>query len=277
MVVSQSNFDVFVAAASQIPNVLQEIGRLREQTFRDISEGTGRALDIDEFDLYYHQLIIWDRNAERIVGGYRIGCGDEIFKNYGKHGFYISTLFKIKVGFYPILQRSLELGRSFIVFDYQRKPLPLFLLWKGILAFLLQNPQYRYLFGPVSMSRQFSNVSRSLVVDFLKTHYFNAELAVYLKPRKPFKIPKGKVDTKLLVKTFGGDLGNLDKFIEGIETEQLRMPVLMRQYIRQNARFVGFNIDPKFSDCLDGFIILNLKDIPKNTIENLQRTKTPVE
>lgn len=277
LVISQSNFDVFVAAASQIPNVLQEIGRLREQTFRDIAEGTGRALDIDEFDLYYHQLIIWDRNAERIVGGYRIGCGDEIFKNYGKYGFYISTLFKIKIGFYPILQRSLELGRSFIVFDYQRKPLPLFLLWKGILAFLLQNPQYRYLFGPVSMSRQFSNVSRSLVVDFLKTHYFNPELAVYLKPRKPFKIPKGKVDTKLLVKTFGGDLGNLDKFIEGIETEQLRMPVLMRQYIRQNARFVGFNIDPKFSDCLDGFIILNLKDIPKNTIENLQRTKTPVE
>ncbi len=278
LVVSQSNFDVFVAAAAQIPSVLQEIGRLREATFRDIGEGTGRALDIDEFDLYYRQLIIWDRTAERIVGGYRIGCGDDIFKNYGKHGFYISSLFRIGEGFYPILKRSLELGRSYIVSDYQRKPLPLFLLWKGILAFLRQNPQYAYLFGPVSMSRQFSDVSRGLVVEFLTKHYFNPKLAKYLKPRKPFKIKQGgKVDTKLLVKTFGGDLGNLDRFIEGIETDQLRMPVLLRQYIRQNARFIGFNVDPKFSDCLDGFIILDVKDLPKSTIDNLERTKTPTE
>lgn len=278
LVVSQANFDVFVAAATQIPNVLQEIGRLREATFRDIGEGTGRTLDIDEFDLYYRQLIIWDRTAERIVGGYRIGCGDDIFKNYGKHGFYISTLFRISDGFYPILKQSLELGRSYIVSDYQRKPLPLFLLWKGILAFLLQNPQYAYLFGPVSMSRQFSDISRGLVVEFLTKHYFNTKLAKHLKPRKPFKIKRGgKVDTKLLVKTFGGDLGNLDRFVGGIENDQLRMPVLLRQYIRQNARFVGFNIDPKFSDCLDGFIILDIKDLPKSTIDNLQRTKTPTE
>ena len=123
------------------------------------------------------------------------------------------------------------------------------------------------------MSRQFSDVSRGLVVEFLKKHYFNADFAEHLKPRKPFKIKKSKVDTQLLVKTFGGNIGNLDKFIEGIEAEHLRMPVLMRQYIRQNARFVGFNVDPKFSDCLDGFIILNIKDIPQKTIENLQRTK----
>jgi putative hemolysin len=273
MIVSQSNFEVFVAEAAQIPNALQEIGRLREQTFRAVGEGTGQRLDLDEFDLYYRQLIIWDRTEGRIVGGYRIGCGDDIYRQYGKHGFYISTLFRIKTGFQPMLPQSLELGRSYIVADYQRKPLPLFLLWKGILHFVNQNPQYKYVFGPVSISRQFSDVSRGLMVEFLKKHHFDKKFALHLAPRKPFKIKKSKVDTNLLVDTFGGELTNLDKFIEGIEPTQTRMPVLLRQYIRQNAKFIGFNLDPHFSDCLDGFMILDLKNLPASTIENLQREK----
>ncbi len=273
MVISQSNFEVFVAEAHQIPHILQEIGRLREQTFRAIGEGTGLRLDLDDFDLYYRQLIIWDRTEGRIVGGYRIGCGDEIMRTYGKHGFYISTLFRIKQPFVPILERSLELGRSYIIDDYQRKPLPLFLLWKGILHFINQNPQFKYVYGPVSISRQFSDVSRGLMVEFLKKHYFDAKLALHLAPRKPFKIKKNKVDTQLLIETFGGELTNLDKFIEGIEPTQTRMPVLLRQYIRQNAKFIGFNLDPHFSDCLDGFMILDLKNLPASTIENLQREK----
>lgn len=272
-VVSQGNFDVFVAKASQIPNILQEIGRLRELTFRAVGEGTGQRLDLDEFDLYYRQLIIWDRTAGRIVGGYRIGCGDEIYRQYGKHGFYISTLFRIKKNFEPILPQALELGRSYIIADYQLKPLPLFLLWKGILFFLNQNPQYQYIFGPVSISRRFSDVSRGLMVEFLKKHNFDHRLSRFLEPRKPFKVKKSKVDTDFLVETFGGELTNLDKFIEAIEPTQARMPVLLRQYIRQNAKFIGFNIDPHFSDCLDGFMILDLKNLPASTIENLQREK----
>ena len=121
-----------------------EIGRLREITFRSVGEGTGRSRDIDAFDDYYRQLIIWDKNERRIAGGYRLGCGDEIFEHLGVDGFYISTLFKIRKKFFPILSLSLELGRSYIVADYQRKPLPLFLLWKGILAFLMQNPPEKF-------------------------------------------------------------------------------------------------------------------------------------
>lgn len=271
-VLEQSHFQVFVATAAEIPQVLLEIGRLREITFRSVGEGTGRSRDIDEFDQYYRQLIIWDTAERRIAGGYRLGCGDEIFAQHSVKGFYVSSLFNISPGFFPILGQSLELGRSYIVADYQRKPLPLFLLWKGILAFLLQHPQYRYILGPVSISRQFSDLSRGLMVGFLEKYYFNENLAAHLTPRKPFKVgAKKKFNLPLLIKSIGSDLANLDRFIEGVETKGARLPVLLRQYLRQNARFIGFNLDPNFSDCLDGFMILDMNDLPASTIENLHR------
>ena len=272
LIFGQSDFEVFVAEYEHIPNVLQEIGRLRELTFRSVGEGTGHARDLDPFDAYYRQLIIWDKTAECIAGGYRLGCGDEIFNRYGVDGFYISSLFHIRAGFFPILGQALELGRSYIVEAYQRKPLPLFLLWKGILAFLLQHPQYRYILGPVSISRQFSDLSRGLMVGFLEQNYYNESLAAHLTPRTPFKVESEKdVDIHRLIEGMGGDLSSLDRFIEGVETRGARLPVLLRQYLRQNARFIGFNLDPNFSDCLDGFMILDMNDLPAATIENLQR------
>ncbi len=153
LVASQGEFDIFVVKAKHIPNTLNEIGRLRELTFRNVDEGTGKSIDLDEYDLYYHQLLLWDREAKRIAGGYRMGLGDEIFNHYGASGFYISSLFKIDKGFYKTMRQSVELGRSYIVPEYQKKRMPLFLLWKGILFFLLKNPYYRYLYGPVSISK----------------------------------------------------------------------------------------------------------------------------
>ncbi len=272
-VVEQSSFEVFVTDSALIPNTLREIGRLREITFRAVGEGTGNEIDIDDFDLYYKQLIIWDKTENRIVGGYRIGLGDRIFAQYGINGFYISTLFKIKEGLFKTLTKSIELGRSYIIEDYQRKPQPLFLLWKGILMFLLANPQYRYLIGPVSISRKYSDISRSMMVAFLKKYHFNQKLSKHLKPRKAFKVKSKGIDTDILLKTLGKEIGNLDKFIESTEESISRTPVLLRQYIRQNAKFIGFNIDPLFADCLDGLIVVDIKDIPKSTIESLQKER----
>ena len=271
LITSQSEFDIYVVEARHIPKTLQEIGRLREMTFRQVDEGTGRPIDIDEYDLYYRQLILWDRKNRRIVGGYRMGLGDEIFNRYGANGFYISSLFKIKAGFHPTMQQSVELGRSYIVPEYQKKRLPLFLLWKGILYFLLKNPRYRYLYGPVSISKFYSNISRSVIVAYIKNYYFNNELAQYLKPRKPFKAKVDKVDVEMLAKTLGQELKGLDNLIADIEPEHIRIPVLVRQYLKLNARFISFNVDPNFSDVLDGFIILNLRDVPQAMVEALQR------
>jgi putative hemolysin len=270
-VASQGEFDIFVVKAKDIPHAMEEIGRLRELTFRTVGEGTGKSKDLDEYDLYYRQLILWDREAKRIAGGYRMGLGEEIFERYGVAGFYISSFFKIQEGFYPIMQQAVELGRSYIVPDYQKKRLPLFLLWKGILYFLLQNRQYRYLYGPVSISKHYSNISRGLIVAFIKKYFYNDELAHYLKPRKPFKVKVDKVDIDILAENLGEELQNLDNFIEDIEPAHIRLPVLVRQYLKLNARFISFNIDPNFSDVLDGFIMLDLKDVPESMIEALKR------
>jgi hypothetical protein len=274
LITSQGEFDVLVAESRQIPNVLNEIGRLRELTFREVGEGTGKRKDLDEFDLYYLQLIIWDREAKRIAGGYRLGKGDEIFANLGIEGFYINSLFKIDEGFYPVIQQSIELGRSYIVPDYQRKRLPLFLLWRGILFFLLKNPHYKYLYGPLSISKYYSEVSKSLIVEFVKRYYFDHDLAKYLRPRKPFKVKTKKVDIGLLLQNIPPELNALDNFIEDIEPGHFRIPVLLKQYAKQNAKFISFNVDPNFSDVLDGFMILDLKSLPLSTIEALKQEQS---
>jgi putative hemolysin len=271
LIAAQGKFDLFVAPAVAIPHVLTEIGRLREWSFRQVGEGTGKSRDLDEYDLYYHQLIIWDREEKRIVGGYRMGKGDEIFAKMGAGGFYVSSLFRIQAGFFPIMKQSVELGRSYIVPDYQKKRLPLFLLWKGILYFLLQNPQYRYLYGPMSISKYYSNVSKSIIVAFIKKYYYDETLAAFLKPRKPFRVRLEKVDIDLLMEGMGKEMRELDNFIEDIEPEHFRIPVLMRQYIKLNARFISFNVDPNFSDVLDGFLILDLQDVPYSMIEALKK------
>ncbi len=264
----EKNYEVFIAPTSMIPNTIREIGRLREVTFREIGEGTNKASDLDEYDIYYNHLFIWDIEAKMIVGAYRIGLGDEIFYSIGKKGFYLSELFKIKTQFTPILKKSIELGRSWIRKEYQLKPLPLFLLWKGILKYLIDNPRYRYLIGPVSISNSFSNFSKSLIVDYINRNHFDHELAQYIRPRKKFKVDFSGFDTDLLMAgedTFKG----LDNLISEVETRNMKVPVLLRQYIGLNAKIICFNIDPKFADCLDGFLVLDLEKVPQDILEKL--------
>ena len=265
---TEKNYEVFITPTSLIPNVIREIGRLREITFREVGEGTNKATDLDSYDIYYHHLFIWDSEAKMIVGAYRIGLGDEIFYSVGKKGFYINELFKIKEQFTPILKKSLELGRSFIRKEYQTKPLPLFLLWKGILKYLIDNPRYRYLIGPVSISNSFSQFSKSLIVDYINRNHFDHELAQFVKPRKKFKVDFSSIDTDALLSgedTFKG----LDALISEVETHNMKVPVLLRQYMALNANIISFNIDPKFADCLDGFLVLDLKKVPQEMLEKL--------
>lgn len=266
----EKNYEVFITPTTLIPNVIREIGRLREITFREIGEGTNKAIDLDEYDIYYHHLFIWDTEAKLIVGAYRIGLGDEIFYSIGKKGFYVSELFKIKSQFTPVLKKSIELGRSFVRKEYQQKPLPLFLLWKGILKYLIDNPRYRYLIGPVSISNSFSNFSKSLIVDYINRNHFDHEMAQFVKPRKKFKVNLESIDTDLLMAGEDSFKG-LDNLIGEVESRNMKVPVLLRQYIALNAKIICFNIDPKFADCLDGFLMLDLEKVPHEMLEKLGR------
>lgn len=265
------NYSVYCAPSKRIPNILLEIGRLREITFRQVGEGTNRSIDLDEFDLYYHQLFIWDTETQMIVGAYRIGKGTEIIHNYGVRGFYIQSLFKIKDDLQERLKQTMELGRSFIVQEYQRKPMPLFLLWKGILYFALKNPEYRYLVGPVSISDNYSVTSKEMIIKFIMTHHFNWELARSIIPRNSYKFKTEDENLNILMQTMDADINTLDKFINDVDEVNSGLPVLLKKYIKLNAKIIGFNVDPKFNNCLDGLICLDLFDVPQNTVESLSK------
>jgi putative hemolysin len=268
LVCTEKNFEVFITPTTLIPNIIQEIGRLREITFRGVGEGTNKSIDLDSYDIYYQHLFIWDSETQQIVGAYRIGRGDDIYYSYGKKGFYLNELFKIKPEFSNVLKNSLELGRSWIRKEYQLKPLPLFLLWKGILKYVMANPQYKYLVGPVSISNNFSNVSKSLIVNFVYNNHFDAAMADLVKPRKKFKVDLSTIDAEIL--TAGSDnLKSLDSLISEIETTHIKIPVLLRQYISLNAKIICFNIDPKFSNSLDGFLVLDIENIPTDMVDKL--------
>lgn len=263
---SNKNYTVYCTPSNVIPNTLKEIGRLREITFREVGEGTSKSIDLDEYDVYYNQLFIWDKIDECIVGGYRIGKGKEIMEQYGVSGFYLHTLFVLKKNFHSKLYESLELGRSFIIKDYQRKIFPLFLLWKGILYMLLKNPEYRYLLGPASISNDYSEKSKELIVKFLIKNHYDKKLGKCVKPRNKF-ICCSNVDK--IIDAVEKDINLLDMHIEKTEGKDIHIPILLRKYIEMNAKLIGFNKDPLFNDCLDGLIFLDIYDIPEKTLQSL--------
>jgi putative hemolysin len=267
---SSDQFDVFCTPSIEIPQIMNELGRLREITFREVGEGTNRSMDLDEYDLYYNQLFVWDNQHNKIVGAYRVGKGKEILNRYGVKGFYLQSLFRMNRRFQPTLRQSLELGRSFIIKEYQRRPMPLFLLWKGILYFLLKHSEYRYLIGPVSISNNFSQFSRGLIMQYIREHHFDKKLSRYVRPRTRYNVPGFNVDEEILLANTD-DLNKFDRFIKEVEPNDYTMPILLKRYLKLNGKIIGFNLDPKFNDALDGLLVLDLYDVPMETIASLSK------
>ncbi len=262
-----SNYEVFIAKSKNIPYTLHEIGRLREITFREVGEGTNKKIDLDKFDNYYHHMFLWDQVSERIVGAYRMGLGLEIFPKYGAKGFYISTLFRFDQELNPMLSKTIEMGRAFIIKEYQQKPMPLFLLWKGIVHVTLRYNQHHFLMGGVSISNKFSNFSKSVMIDFMKTNYYDLLVAQYIKPKKDYKVKLKDEDKNFIFSHTKRDIKKLDKFLAEIEPEDLHLPVLIKKYIKQNAKIIGFNVDPKFNNAIDGLMYIRIDDLPEETVK----------
>lgn len=260
------NYEVFLAQADKMPNMLREIGRLREITFREVGEGTNEAIDLDVFDNYYHHMFLWDNDKKVLAGAYRMGLGSKIFERYGIDGFYLQNLFRFEPELYKMMSQSIEMGRAFIIKEYQQKPMPLFLLWKGIVHTTLRFPEHKYLIGGVSISNQFSNFSKSLMVEFMKSHYYDPYIAQYVYPKKEFKVKLKDVDKDFVFDEAAADLNKFDKFIDEIEPGALRLPVLLKKYIKQNARLVAFNVDPLFNNSVDGLMYIKIADLPESTV-----------
>ena len=257
--VESGELAVVLARAQEVPHALREIGRLREVTFRAAGEGTGAEIDLDAFDAHYLHLFIWNREKREIVGAYRLGPSDEIVKKHGKNGLYTSRLFAYKRGFLERIQPALEMGRSFVRVEYQRSYAPLLLLWKGIGAFIVKNPKYKVLFGPVSISNDYNPKSRQLIVSFLKAYNQAPELTPLVRARSPFKHKPRKLSgASPWERDAAWDIDDLSAVIADMETDQKGVPILLKQYLKLGGKLVGFNVDAQFAKALDGLIVVDL-------------------
>lgn len=260
------NYECYFAKADDIPNVLREIGRLREITFREIGEGTNDEIDLDRFDNHYHHLFLWDKDANKIAGAYRMAIGAEVYEKYGIKGFYVNELFNFDQEIHPFFSQCIEMGRAFVSSEYQQKPMPLFLLWRGIVHVTLRNPNQKFIIGGVSISNQFSDFSKSLMIEFMKSHYYDSTIAQYVRPKKDYKVKLSDEDKQFIFDESEADLNKFDKLIDEVEPNMLRLPVLIKKYIKQNAKVIAFNVDPNFNDAIDGLMYIRVADIPESTV-----------
>jgi putative hemolysin len=250
---------VYLGAASELPHMLREVGRLREVTFRCVGEGTGRSVDLDRFDHHYWHVLLWNRNTRELVGAYRAGNTSDIVAQYGIGGLYTSTLFRYDRRILQELGPALELGRSFVRPEYQRQYAPLLLLWKGIARLIATRPETPVLFGAVSISNDYNQASRQMIYRYFSERMRTDALAGLVEPRQPFRpAPLRRGDcrsTSFAVR----DLDELSEHIARTEPDGKGLPILLRQYAKIGGRMVGFNVDRKFSSVLDGLVVVDLR------------------
>jgi putative hemolysin len=249
-------FQVFCAGAGAIPMTLREIGRLRERTFREVGEGTGRALDLDEFDAQYLHLFLWNRSRAEIAGAYRMTTA----RPQGQR-LYSETLFRWQRSPYELLGDALELGRSFVRAEYQRDPAALLLLWKGIGAYIVRHPHIRRLFGPVSVSAEYGSAIRALIAGWLMPRSREARSVA---PRQA--VPALPEMDRLLAAGLADGLGDLDRLVRELGARR-GLPVLLRQYLRLNGRVLAVSRDPAFADAMDALVVVDMLAMPATHLE----------
>lgn len=251
--------------------LLAEIGRLRERTFREVGEGTGRSRDVDAYDPDYEHILVWDAAATKIAGAYRVARGAPLLARRGLAGLYTASLFHYTDEALPRLAQGLELGRSFVVPEYWGSR-SLDYLWQGIGAYLRRHPQVRWLFGAVSISAALPREAREQLVAYYSRYYGDGGgAAASLRPFRYVATPP--------------DFGDLDAdtaygvLRANLAAHGATVPVLYKQYTELcepgGARFLAFGVDPDFSDSIDGLIEVDLARIsPKKRQRYLQARDT---
>ena len=275
---SASDYDCYLADYEDIPNLMHEIARLREETFRAIGEGTGKSLDQDEFDHHFKQMILWDKVKQKIAGCYRLGIGSEIIPKFGIKGLYVSTLVDIDESFSDKLSHTIELGRSFVSLDYQKEVLPLMLLLRGLSDVVVRYPEINHFIGPVSISSWYPKFYLSLIARFVsENHAVEDELKGKVTPKTPFVPDYLKVDSDVLLKNNMNGVDKFDKFLFRLSNGEYRLPTLYKKYLKLNAKFLCFNVDPDFNDTLDSLLFLTFTDFPEDEVMPLFRDSSDEE
>jgi putative hemolysin len=264
---------VYAVHGREIAALLHELGRLRELTFRHAGEGTGRALDIDRYDKNYWHFVLWNRKQRQVLGAYRAARTAEIVPQQGIAGLYTSTLFRYDARLFETLGPALELGRSFVRREYQRQYGPLLLLWRGIAHWIGKNPETPVLFGAVSVSNQYSPASREMIYRFFESKMRDEKLANLVEPRQPFRPPRLRSWDCRAVCQVLRDIEHLSEPIADIESDRKGVPVLLRQYAKLGGKLLGFNVDRKFSNVLDGLVAVDLRQTEAALLERYMGRK----
>ena len=266
------DYRAYLLQAGDAPETMRELYRLREETFRAVGEGTGQPLDTDIYDAYYRQMVLWHVPNQEIVGAYRLGFGPEIMESHGGvTGFYSAALVRYGEKAAPLLAKSMELGRSFIVGRYQREIQPLRLLLAGLAVAVLKCPDLTYYSGLVSISDDIPDFYKSLVVRYLEKSFPFPDAPRVATPTTPFTPDFLAVDPDGLLQIPDGKIDLLDRFLGTLSEGKVRLPVLVRKYFSCGARLVCFNVDPDFGSCLDALIVLRFSDFPKSTVNSILR------
>ena len=262
--VDSGNLSVYLARSKQIPNILGEIGRLREVTFRAVGEGSGNEVDLDRFDRAYRHLFIWNHDDQEVVGAYRLGLTDEIVRMGGVRGLYTWTLFDFDERLLKELGPAVELGRSFIRPEYQRSFKPLMLLWRGIARFICLKPKYRYFFGVVSISNEYAAASQRLMTDFVSSTRMVDDFQSLIAPRTPHHPKHVRHWDMAPFRLACTELSDVEELVRDIENDRQGVPILLKQYLKLNAKLITFfNVDREFSDVIDGMMLVDFLDVDR--------------
>lgn len=268
ILVSYKDYNVYFAESAFIPNILNEIGRLRKITTCENEVSADKSVELDEYDLYYNHILLWDKNKKRIAGAFRIGKGLEIHSKYGKKGFYLNNLYKFSGNFTPFLQKSMEFGFPFIIEEDKNKDLPLFLLCKSLIAYLGKFPEYQYLIGTIGISDLFLQMSVAETLEIINDNYFNQELSNLVKPKKPFK-PDFMKSNEMKLESANEEYTQKDK-TNNNSKELSSMSLLLKNYAKDNSKFISFNLNPNCDEIVEGFLIIESKVIRLSMLEKMR-------
>ncbi|MDC3213072.1 lysophospholipid acyltransferase family protein [Pseudoalteromonas distincta] len=245
--------------------IFRELGRLREIAFRAVGEGSGKRRDIDKYDMDYQHLVLWDPMQLELVGAYRLACAQQIIQKHGREGLYTDSLFSYTDAMTPYLHQGIELGRSFVQPKYWgRKSLDY--LWYGIGAFIKNYPQYRYLFGAVSVSNALPEQAKAMLVYYYQ-HYYKSSIEL-ATPNNELKLTEQQL-TQCNILFNGNDVK--EDFVElkhVLANMGAQVPTLFKQYTElcnpDGVQFLSFSIDPDFNNCIDGLVLVDLKSVKEN-------------
>ena len=268
---NKSNNEIYVVTAHNAPNVMKEIGRLREIAFRAAGGGTGKSMDIDEYDIMpnpYKQLIVWNPEAEEILGGYRYLFGDEVeYDEHGKPVLATAHMFDFSEKFLKeYLPYTVELGRSFVTLEYQSSRagskglFALDNLWDGLGALTVINPNMKYYFGKMTMYPSYHRQGRDMILYFLNKHFHDAEKLI--TPVRPLEL---ETDPAILEEIFSCDSFKDDYRILNTEVRKLgyNIPPLVNAYmgLSPTMRMFGTAINYGFGDVEETGILIAVDEI----------------